>query len=122
MPDQGGKITPNGTRLAGSTWWIDIRRWQMGEQTVRFYGLPASLLQWRELLAGVVGREGTEIRTLLDNFKQERHYFEVTMTEADRQAMMAYWYAECGSPGTKGGGQSLRWNDCISFEIVHEQS
>jgi hypothetical protein len=80
--------------------------------TIRFYGLTASLAQWRTVVATRVGAEGTAVQVESKRRKNpagnfyldERHYFDVELTDGQRSDLMTEWRAG--------------WNERITYKEV----
>jgi hypothetical protein len=90
----------------------------MATAIVRFRGSEARLETWRRLLCETVGREPSAIRSAGDRYSPSAMVFDVEMSEADREAMMAYWRSAAPGDATLATGRPLRWNDCLTFEEV----
>lgn len=85
---------------------------------IRFYGTERSLPRWREIVAETTGKECTPIKARKTK-SIVRHTFDADLTAADRQSLMAHWYAETGIEGaTDAQGRPLAWNCCIAFKQV----
>jgi hypothetical protein len=81
---------------------------------IRFYGLHESLAKWRDVVAARVGKQGGAVTLKPDRFGG-RHYFDVDLTDSDRQLLTQDWHAPSGT-SNDAQGRPLTWNCCIAFE------
>ncbi len=82
-------------------------------KTIRFYGLRESLLKWRDEVAKVVGKTGTEPAPF-DSARDSISY-EIELTTAERaEIQKQLWHCESGT-GKLATDVPCRWNHCISF-------
>lgn len=80
-------------------------------QGIRFYGLEQSLIRWRQVVASRTGKEGSSVRIV-----QGRHFFDVSLTDMDREKLMLDWHADSGNEFV--GGNPMQWNHCVAWEYI----